>query len=259
MKRSLVVAAALLAASAIHAQTVGYKAPRTGGNPDLQGIWQARTTADSALETHGAAGGISAGQGIVVDPADGKIPYKPEAAERRKQNFENRATADPLNKCFLPGVPRINYMPYPFQIFQTPKYVLMAYEYDHATRTIPLDGSKHLEDLDLWMGDSRGHWEGDTLVVEVADNIDQTWFDLAGDFHSGALKLTERYTRTGPDMLQYEATIDDPKVFTKAWKIRTPLYRHTEKNAQLYEYECHIYLEEAASKKQNAPQNAAKK
>jgi hypothetical protein len=129
----------------------------------------------------------------------------------------------------------------------------MAYEYDHATRTIPLDGGKHLEDLDLWMGDSRGHWEGDTLVVEVADNVDQTWFDSAGDFHSDALKITERYTRTGPETLQYEATLEDPKVFTKPWKIKMPLYLHTEKDAQLYEYECHIYLEQAAQKKQDAP------
>jgi hypothetical protein len=256
MKISLLTTTALSLAAAMSGQTAAYKAPRTpDGRPDLQGIWQARNTAASALEAHGAFGGIAAGNGVVVDPPDGKIPYKPEALEKRKQNFENRATADPLNKCFLPGLPRINYMPYPFQIFQTPKFVLMAYEYDHATRTIPMDGSKHLEDLDLWMGDSRGHWEGDTLVVEVADNVEQTWFDLAGDFHSDALKVTERYTRTGPETLQYEATLEDPKVFTKPWKISMRLYLHTEKNAQLYEYECHIYLEEAAKKKQNAPTN----
>jgi hypothetical protein len=256
MRISGPITAALALAAAMSGQTAGYKPPRTpDGKPDLQGVWQARNTAAGALESHGAFGGIAAGDGVIVEPSDGKIPYTPEALEKRKQNFENRATADPLNKCFLPGLPRINYMPYPFQIFQTPKFVLMAYEYDHATRTVPLDGSKHLEDLDLWMGDSRGHWEGDTLVVEVVDNVDQTWFDLAGDFHSDALKITERYARTGPETLQYEATLEDPKVFTKPWKIAMPLYLHTEKNAQLYEYECHIYLEEAAKKKPNAPTN----
>src|SRR5262249_16576550 len=160
----------------------------------------------------------------------------------------NRATADPLGKCFIPGVPRANYLPFPFQIFQTPKYVIIAYEYDHASRTIALDGSKHLEDIDFWMGDSRGHWEGDSLVVEVADLNDQTWFDLAGNYHSEKLRVVERYTRTGPETLQYEAAIEDPKVFTKAWKISMPLSLHTEKGFQLYEYECHVYLEDAAQK-----------
>ncbi len=215
------------------------------GKPDLQGIWQARNTAAADLEDHGASMGIPAGRGVIVDPPDGKIPYLPAAAEKRKENFKNRATADPLGKCFLAGVPRITYLNFPFQIFQTPQVVAIAYEYDHATRTITLDGRKHLEDIDFWMGDSRGHWEGDTLVVEVTDLNDETWLDLAGDFHSDQMKVTERYTRTGPDTLQYEATIEDPKVFSRPWKISMPLYRHTEKDFQLYEYECHVYLEEA--------------
>ena len=228
------------------------------GKPDLQGIWQARNTAAGDLEDHGASMGIEAGRGVIVDPPDGKIPYQPWAAEKRKENFKNRATADPLGKCYLAGVPRITYLPFPFQIFQTPKFVAIAYEYDHATRTIYLDGSKHLPDIDFWMGDSRGHWDGNTLVVDVADLNEQTWLDLAGDFHSDALKLTERYTRTGPDTLQYEVTIDDPKVFTRPWKISMPLYRHTEKNFQLYEYECHDYLEEARQAQQAAPAGAKK-
>ncbi len=245
------VAITALGAAAVAAQAQrGYRAPRTAdGKPDLQGIWQVRNTAASGLETHGAAGGIQAGLGVIVDPPDGKIPYQPAALEQRHKNFENRDMEDPLNKCFLPGVPRANYLPYPFQIFQTPKYVLMAYEYDHATRTIALDGSKHLDDIDFWMGDSRGHWEGDTLVVDVADLHDETWLDAAGDFHSDKLHLVERYTRTGPETLEYEVTIEDPKVYTRTWKIRMPLYLHTEKNFQLYEYECHVYLEEAAKKK----------
>jgi hypothetical protein len=228
----------------------GYASPRTAdGKPDLQGIWQARNTAAAALETHGASDGIPAGRGVIVDPPDGKIPYQPSALEQRKQNYANRAIADPLGKCYIPGVPRITYLPFPFQIFQTPKFVIMAYEFNHGSRTIPLDGSKHLDGIDFWMGDSRGHWEGDTLVVEVADLNDQTWLDLAGDFHSDAMRVVERYTRTGTETLRYEATIEDPKVFTKPWKIGMPLYLHTEKGFQLYEYECHVYLEEAAKEK----------
>ena len=173
---------------------------------------------------------MPAGAGVVVG---GEIPYTPEAAAKRQQNFQNRATEDPNNKCFLPGVPRANYMPLPFQIFQTGKNVAILYEYVHAYRLIPLDGSKHPDDVDFWMGDSRGHWEGDTLVVDVADNNDQTWFDASGNFHSGALHVVERYTRTGPDTILYEATIEDPKVFIKPWKISLPLYRRPEKNFQL--------------------------
>jgi hypothetical protein len=227
-----------------------YVAPRASdGKADLQGIWQVRNTAAGALEAHGASLGIQAGNSVIVDPPDGKIPYQPWAAEKRNENYKNRAAADPLNKCYLPGVPRVTYLPFPLQIFQTPKFVAMASEYDHSTRTIPVDGSKHLEDIDFWMGDSRGRWEGDTLVVETTDFNDQTWFDSSGDFHSGELKLTERFTRTDPDTLLYEATFEDPKVFTRPWKISMPLYRHTEKNFQLYEYECPIYLDEAAKER----------
>jgi hypothetical protein len=104
-----------------------------------------------------------------------------------------------------------------------------------------MNGSPHMDDIAFWMGDSRGHWEGDTLVVDVSDNEPETWLDMSGDFHSDALHVVERYTRTSLDTLQYEATIEDPKVFTRPWKIRMPLYRNTEKNAQLYEYECQVY------------------
>ncbi|MBV9507688.1 MAG: hypothetical protein JO323_22055 [Acidobacteriia bacterium] len=217
------------------------------GKPDLQGIWEARNTAAEDLEAHSAAAGIRAGESVIVDPPDGKIPYQPAAAAKQKENFAKRATADPVNRCFLPGVPRVTYMHYPFQIFQTPEYVAITYEYVHASRTIHMKGS-HLEDIDFWMGDSRGRWEGDTLVVDVADNNPETWLDMSGNFHSEALHVVERYTRTSPDTLQYEATIEDPKVFTRPWKISMPLYRHTEKNAQLYEYECHVYREREAEK-----------
>jgi hypothetical protein len=218
-----------------------YHAPRTAnGQPDLQWIWQAETTASYDIEPHAAHLGMPAGTGIVVG---GEIPYTTEAAAKKRQNFQQRATEDPNNKCFLPGVPRANYMPLPFQIFQTAKDVAILYEYVHAYRLIPLDGSKHPEDVDFWMGDSRGHWEGDTLVVDVADNNDQTWFDASGNFHSGALHVVERYTRTDPDTISYEATIEDPRVFTKPWKISLPLYLRPEKNLQLMEYDCYAYEE----------------
>jgi hypothetical protein len=249
MNRLRLAAALLCSAVSVAGQSKGYAPPRTAdGKPDLQGIWQVRNTAASALEDHGASEGIAPGRGVIVDPPDGKIPYQEWAAQKRRENYQNRASADPLGKCFLAGVPRITYLPFPFQIFQTPQFVAVAYEYDHTGRTIFLNGSKHLDDIDFWMGDSRGHWEGDTLVVDVANINNQTWFDLAGDFHSEDMKLTERYTRTGPDTIQYEVAIQDPKVFTRPWKISMPLYRHTEKDFQLYEYECHVYLEEARQK-----------
>ena len=213
---------------------------------DLQGIWEARNTAAAGLEAHSADAGIRAGESVIVDPPDGTIPYQPWAAAKRAENFRNRASSDPVNKCFLPGLPRITYMPFPFQIFQTPEFVAITYEYVHASRTVHMKNPKHLEDIDFWMGDSRGRWEGDTLVVDVADNEPSTWLDASGDFHSEALHVVERYTRTTPDTLLYEATIEDPKVYTKPWKISMPLYRHSEKNAQLYEYECHVYKENGA-------------
>ncbi len=218
-----------------------YHPPRTrDGQPDLQGVWQAETTASYDIEAHAATLGMPAGTGIVVG---GEIPYTPEAAAKRKQNFQNRAAEDPNNKCFLPGVPRANYMPFPLQIFQTAKDVAILYEFVHAYRLIPLDGSKHPDDVDFWMGDSRGHWEGDTLVVDVSDLNDQTWFDASGNFHSGALHVVERYTRTGPDTIGYEATMEDPKVFTRSWKISLSFYRQREKDAQLLEYDCYAYEE----------------
>ena len=232
-----------------NAQQKSYRAPRTpDGKPDLQGIWEARTVANGNLEAHGASFGIRAGESVIVDPADGKIPYQPGAREKQKENFAKRAMADPVNHCYLPGVPRITYMPYPFQIFQTPEFVAITYEYVHASRTIHMKG-EHLDNIEFWMGDSRGHWEGETLVVDVADNNGDTWLDSSGNFHSAEMHVVERYTRTGLDTLQYAATISDPKVLTRPFKISLPLYRHTEKNAQLYEYECHVYLEESGGAK----------
>lgn len=227
-----------------------YKAPRTpDGKPDLQGIWEVRNTAaNGSLEAHSASAGIRAGESVIVDPPDGQIPYLPAAAAKQKENFAHRATADPIAKCYLPGIPRVTYMPYPFQIFQTSDFIAITYEYVHASRTIYMNRSQHLDGIDFWMGDSRGHWEGDTLVVDVVDNNAETWLDMSGNFHSDALHVIERYTRTSENTLQYEATLDDPKVFARPWKISLPLFRHDEKGAQLYEYECHVYLEEQKGK-----------
>jgi len=240
--------AAIPAAGQNSTPSAAYKAPRAmDGHADIEGIWQVRnTSAAFDLQDHAAARGIPPGRGIIVDPPDGKIPYKQEALAKRAGNFQNRETADTLNKCYMPGVPRLTYLNFPLQIFQTPKYTLIAYEYIHIYRTIFTDGTKHIQGLDFWNGDSRGHWEGDTLVVDVSDFNDQTWFDASGDYHSGALHVVERYTRTGQDTLQYEATIEDPNVFTRPWTIRIPLYRHAEPGFRLLEYECHAYSDEEA-------------
>ncbi len=234
----------------VFAQQQPYRGPRTpDGKPDLQGIWEASSTASGNLEAHSASLGIRAGESVIVDPGDGKIPYQVAARTKQQENFARRATADPVNRCFLPGVPRITYMPFPFEIFQTPEFVAITYEYAHASRTVHMNRSQHPDDIEFWMGDSRGHWEGETLVVDVADNNGDTWLDSSGNLHSAAMHVVERYTRTGPDTLQYQATIDDPKVLTKPFTISIPLLRHTGKNAQLYEYECHVYLEEAGGGK----------
>lgn len=248
--------AVLIAALAFGAMPVAsgaevYKAPRTAdGKPDLNGIWQAVNTANWNIQEHaaqsgpvvalGAAGAVPAGLGVVEGS---ELPYLPPAAAKKKENFENRLTADPEIKCYLPGVPRANYMPFPFQIVQMPKNILIAYEYAGATRTVYMDNVP-ANPVDSWMGHSVGHWEGDTLVVDVTRLNDQTWFDRAGNFHSDALHVIERYTPATPDALTYEATIDDPKVFSRSWKMSMPLYRRLEKNAQLMEFKCVEFAEE---------------
>jgi hypothetical protein len=229
----------------------GYRAPRAAdGHADLNGIWQALNTAHWDIQDHaarqgplvalGASFSVPAGAGVVEG---NELPYQPWAAQKRKENAANWQTLDPEVKCYLPGVPRATYMPYPFQIVQSAKTMLMSYEFASASRIV------HLTDvgeapIDSWMGWSRGRWEGDTLVVDVTGFNDQTWFDRAGNFHSEALHVVERYTRTGADHLWYEATIEDPKVFTRPWKMSMPLYRRIEKNPQLFEYKCVEFVEE---------------
>ena len=232
------------AAQAPAAGTQAGPIPRTtDGKPNLSGIWQAVNTAAWDIQGHSAQKDIPAGQGVVEGNV---IPYQPWAAEKKKENFANRATADPETRCFLPGVPRLMYMPFPFQIFQTPTYLAFVHEYVHAVRHIYLNGTAHPRGpIDWWLGDSRGRWEGDTLVVDVVHFTDQTWFDRAGNFHSEALHLIERYTLIGPDHINYEVTVEDPKVFTRPWTMRMILYRRKEPNAQLLEYECYAFDEVA--------------
>jgi hypothetical protein len=240
-RRGIILGLALSLVSISASAQQPYRAPRTpDGQPDLRGIWQALNTAVWNIEDHAAELGIPAGQGIVEG---GGIPYLPSALAKRQQNFANRRTDDPEAKCQMPGVPRITYMPYPFQIAQTAKQVTILYEYVHTFRNIYLDSPHPKGPINWWMGDSRARWDGDTLVVDVVHFTDQTWFDRSGNFHSDALHVIERYTRTGPDHMLYEATIEDPNVFSRPWKISMPLYRRQEASARLLEYECYAYLE----------------
>ena len=278
-----VVIASALAGAALWAHlpqskaAAAYQAPRTAdGVPDLSGVWQAVNTANFDIQAHparpalaiipaiprtatpglvrathadlpapsvralGAVGGVPAGAGVVEG---NEIPYQPWALARKKENADHWLERDPEIKCFMPGVPRATYMPYPFQILQGSTKILIAYEFAGATRTIPLDTVGD-SPSPTWMGWSRGRWEGETLVVEVTDFNEDTWFDRAGNFHSDALRVVERYTRAGPDHLEYEATIEDPKVFTRPWKIRMPLYRRQEPDAQILEYKCVEFVEQ---------------
>ena len=219
-----------------------YIPPRTSyDHADLQGIWQILNTAVWDIEDHSGALGVPAGQGVVVG---GDIPYQAWATAQREENYRNRATADPEASCKMVGVPRITYMPYPFQIVQTPGQISILYEYVHSLRNIYMNSAHPEDQIEApWMGDSRGVWEGDTLVVDSIHFTDQTWFDRSGNFHSEALHVVERYTRTGPDHMLYEVTIEDPNVFTEPWQMSMPLYRRQEGDIRLLEYECYAYLE----------------
>jgi hypothetical protein len=238
---AIVLATALVAAPPGAPSSGQQPLPRTSdGKPDFQGIWQASSTAGADLQDHVASLNMPAGRSVVVG---GVIPYQPWAAAKRAENFQNRQTADPYLKCYMPGVPRIMYLDFPFQIFQTPKIITMAFEWELDYRLIYTDGTPHPSDADFWMGDSRAHWEGDTLVVDVANINDKTWFDMAGDFHSDALHVVERYRMTDRDTIQYEATIEDSKVFTKPWSINIALRRRMDRD-RLFEYSCESELEE---------------
>jgi hypothetical protein len=234
------------------------------GRPDLNGIWQAVNEANFDIQMHvarpamalragpygpvpaaavvalGAVGAVPPGVGVV----DGdELPYRPEALQTKRENQANWLNRDPEIKCYLPGVPRATYMPYPFQIVHSAGNVFIAYEYAGAVRDIFMKDPGPAP-VDSWMGQSVARWDGDTLVVDVTGLSDQTWFDRAGNFHSDALHVVERYTRTSRDTMAYEATIEDPKVFTRPWTMRMPLYRRQEPNAQLMEFKCVEFVEE---------------
>ena len=251
---SLIVAIALtlgLAASQAAAQSDDI--PRTpDGKPDLSGIWQAMTSAHYDIEPHaasigphpglfGAVSAIPAGLGIVEG---GRIPYTEEARRKRDENRANALENDPLTKCYMPGVPRANYLPFPFQIVQSRNEILIAYEFAEANRILYVDQPELESQVDAWMGHSNAHWEGDTLVVRVTGQIPDTWFDRAGNHHSWEMVVEERWNLIGPNHLSYEATITDPATFTRPWKITLPLYRHIQQNMQLLEFKCAEFSEE---------------
>ena len=222
-----------------------YRAPRTKDNkPDFNGIWQAVNNADWDITPHAAAAGPGAlgalgstppGLGIVE--GGGPLPYLPEALAKKKENFEKRWKEDPQAKCFLPGVPRVMYMPWPVQIIEGPEMIIMISEFKSALRTVYMVDQKKAP-ADSWMGWSNGKWDGETLVIDNTGFNERSWFDRSGHFHSDELHVVERITATGPDHLNYEATIEDKQVFSKPWKISFPLYRRKEKNIEILEFRC---------------------
>ena len=230
----------------------GAQIPRTAdGKPNFAGVWQVLNSAAWDIQDHSAdyvpgvpiQFAMPGGKGVVEG---GEIPYNAAALAKKQQNFANRTKADPESKCFLPGVPRIMYMPFPFQIVQTPRQISMLFEYVHATRNVFMDSPHPKGPIEWWMGDSRGRWEGDTLVVDVVHFNGETWLDRAGNFLSPTAHLVERYTFMTPDHLTYEITVEDPAIFTRPWKMSMPLYRRKEAAAQILDFECYTFGEDGA-------------
>lgn len=279
LRSMIVVAIAAAAFSAVitmsiaptsgQAQQQATRPTSVDGKPNFSGIWQANNEANWDLQAHaalpaavtqpgvypydyarvpaapvlalGAAGAVPGSLGVVQ--GDGQIPYRPEALAIKKENADHWIDRDPELKCYLPGIPRAMYMPYPFQITQSTNKIHVAYEFSNTARTIHLDKVEGPPD-DTWMGHSVGRWEGNTLVVDVTNFNDRTWLDRAGNFHSDALHLVERFTLMSPDVIWYEVTIEDPKVYTRPWRIAMPLYRRVEPNMQLLEFRCNEFAEE---------------
>jgi hypothetical protein len=246
------------AAAPAPAQGRGAATPRPdriAGRPNMNGIYQAINTANWNLEDHsasatafwqlGAIFAIPAGQSVITDN-NGTIPYTPAGLKKRTENQASWPKGDPEAKCYMPGLPRANYMPYPFQIVQGNKDILFVYEYASSNRIVHM--SNHTEaPVDSWMGWSNGKWDGDTLVIEAKGFNDLSWFDRAGNHHSDALAVTERYSimpGSGGNVLNYTARMEDPKTFTRPWTIAMPLYRRVEPNVQLLEYKCVEFSEE---------------
>ena len=250
----------------VQGQSADFEPPRlANGNPDFNGIWQALNAANYGIEPHiarsamqqrkgprsmlpdvpvlvlGAVGAVPGSMGVIKD--GGRIPYTAEARALKEENQANWVERDPEIKCYMPGVPRATYLPFPFQIFQNESNVFIAYEFAGAVRDVYLQDVGPAE-TDSWMGQSVGRWEGDTLVVEVTGQSEQTWFDRAGSHHTNQLVVTERYTMISPNHLQYEATMEDPNVFTEPWTISMPLYRRIEEGARLMDFKCVEFVEE---------------
>lgn len=248
---SVAVISGLLSVPITMAQETEYLPLRTAeGAPDFNGIWQAINTAHWDIEPHGASKGtvpdlgaldaMPGGLGVVEG---GEIPYHPEALARRNENFANRLYRDPAIKCYLPGVPRATYMPYPFQIIQSEAHVMILHEFAGAVRTVYM--TDHTEaPADSWMGWSNGRWDGDTLIIETDGFNGMTWFDRAGNFHSEGLRVIERISARSAETLNYEVTLEDPTVFTRPWTIRMPLYRRVEPDAELMEFRCVEFVED---------------
>jgi hypothetical protein len=250
MKKTVFTVLTLVASSAVYAQVLTEIARTSGGRPDISGVWQVLNTAHWNLEPHvadypvllelGAQFAVPPGQGVVQG---GAIPYLPGARAERDARFANRLNDDPEGKCYLGGVPRSTYMPYPFQILQSERDVIMTYQYATGFRRIFVDGKEEAP-LDSWMGWSNGHWDGDSFVVDVTGLNGLTWLDRAGNYASETAHIVERYTPMGPNHLQYEATIEDSAVYSRAWTIRMPLYRIVDENFRVMEFKCEPFAEE---------------
>jgi hypothetical protein len=224
---------------------------RLEGRPDLNGLWQTNTPANWNLEAHSAEdlpdfpglGAIAAIPAGISYVDGGSIPYLPEALAQRDANRAAWPSSDPEAKCYMPGLPRATYMPYPFQIVQGNRDILFAYEFATANRVVNMSDTVPAV-IPTWMGTSNGRWEGDTLVVEVTGNNDLAWYDRAGNYRSTSTTVTERYTKVSDDRIDYEATIEDPTLYSRPWTIRLPLYRRTEAGAQMLEFKCVPFSEE---------------
>lgn len=236
LNKTFLVAGVLIATIGAPTQAAE-KIPRLNGKPDFSGIWQTTSAADYDLEPHSGRKDAPPSAGVVEGNV---IPYLPEALAQKQKNFAARETDDPRLKCWTLGTPRGIYYPEPFQIFQRPRDITVVFEFGHSVRTIHTNGTEHplVKDNEFFLGDSRGHWEGDTLVVDVTDFNEETWLDRAGNYHSGQLHVVERWKYLDANTIEYQATLEDPKVFSRPWTLTVPLYRHREKNFQLIENYC---------------------
>lgn len=226
--------------------------PRTAdGKPNFNGTWQALGNNHWGIEPHAArvgpddkwaaVGATPAGLGIVEG---GEIPYTQDARAKQQENQADWLARDPVVKCYMPGVPRANYMPFPFQIVQSTDHIIMAYEFASANRIVYMNQPDFEAPVPSWMGHSLGRFEGDTLVIDVTEQMPDSWLDRSGNHHTEQLKVTERYSHISPNVLNYEVTLEDPGVYTRPWKMQIPLYRRMEANAQLLEFKCVEFAEQ---------------